>query len=74
MKYSVYIKTGVKHRESVQQNEDGSLIVTTHSKPNNGEANKSLISLLSDYFSIPKTRISIISGHKSYKKIVEIIE
>ncbi|MFH1772443.1 MAG: DUF167 domain-containing protein [Candidatus Omnitrophota bacterium] len=37
-----------------------------------GRANKRLIEILSDYLSVPKSRIEIIKGHKSRDKIVEI--
>jgi hypothetical protein len=42
------------------------------SPPVEGKANRELIELLSDYFNIPKSEVSIISGHKSRTKIVNI--
>lgn len=74
MRYTIIAKTGVKRPESVQEADNGALIVTTHSKPMDGEANKSIITLLSRFLNIPKTRIKIISGIKSKTKIVEVLD
>lgn len=74
MKYTINVKTGVRRPESVVRHKDGTLVVTTRSKPIDGEANKSIISLLSEYFNIPKTKINIISGNKFKIKVVEVVE
>lgn len=42
------------------------------SPPIDGKANKELVEVLSEYFNIPKSRVSIVSGHKSKIKIVNI--
>ena len=39
-----------------------------------GKANKRLLELLSDYFSLPKSRIKIIKGENSRNKVVEILK
>lgn len=72
MKYTLVVKTGVRRNESVQEDENGVLVVTTRSKPTDGAANKAVIALLSDYFKTPKSNIKIISGHRSKMKIVEV--
>ncbi|MDD4899566.1 MAG: DUF167 domain-containing protein [Candidatus Omnitrophica bacterium] len=38
-----------------------------------GRANEGVVEALSDYFSVPKSRISIIRGQKNKIKIIEII-
>jgi len=38
-----------------------------------GRANKFLIELLADYFSVSKSRVKIVTGEKSRNKVVEII-
>lgn len=73
MKYTIIVKTGARRPESVEKAEDGSIIVTTRSKPIDGEANKAVISLLADHFKTAKSSINIISGAKSKIKIVEVI-
>ena len=73
MKFNITVKTGAKRAESVQETSNGGLMIITHAKPIDGEANTSVISLLSNYFKIPKSRIKIISGLKSKNKIVEVM-
>lgn len=73
MKYTIIVKTGVRRDESVQKQPDGTLVVTTRSKPIDGVANKAIIALLSDYFKTAKSNINIVSGNKSKIKIVEVL-
>jgi uncharacterized protein (TIGR00251 family) len=40
--------------------------------PEKGEANEELVRVLADYFDIPKSQITIIRGHKSRTKTVQI--
>lgn len=37
-----------------------------------GKANDGLIDLLASYFDVPKSAISIVRGHRSRRKIVEL--
>lgn len=37
-----------------------------------GKANARLIEILSDYFKIPKSSVSIVKGHRSKNKLVDI--
>jgi uncharacterized protein (TIGR00251 family) len=46
--------------------------VFVHAPPHEGEANRALIELLADYFSVPKSAIKIVRGLSSRKKILEI--
>ena len=41
-------------------------------KPVDGEANRGLIEALSEFFDVPKSHISILHGHTSREKVVEI--
>ena len=47
-------------------------IVSVKEPPINGLANISIVSSLSDYFSLPVRQIRIVSGYRSKNKIVEI--
>ena len=47
--------------------------VSVFAHAENNKANDALIKLLSKYFDVPKTNISIKSGQKSRKKIVRIL-
>ena len=71
MKYSVQVKPGSK-REEVVLLEDGSLLVRTHARAHDGEANASIIKLLAKHFHVSKSSITIVRGEKSKVKLVDI--
>ncbi len=57
--------------ESIEE-KDGVLKVKVRAKPVGGEANKAVLNLLAQHFNVSRNKISIISGLKSRKKVVEI--
>ncbi len=69
MRYSVTVKPGSKI-EKVSEN-NGEIVICTHAKAHDGEANKAVIKALSERFDVAKSTITIISGEKSKHKIVE---
>jgi len=70
MQISVRVKPGVKDVTRLEKQEDGSYVAFLHARAHDGEANKALIELISDEFSVPKTSIEITSGaHSRDKKI-----
>ncbi len=71
MKINVLVKPNSK-QESVVKNDDGSYTVRANCPPIEGRANVRVQELLADYFDIPKSKISIVSGLKGKKKIFEI--
>lgn len=58
--------------EIVGEMPDGALKVKITAAPTDGEANKKLITFLSDEFDIPKSKITIIKGERSKTKTIEI--
>lgn len=48
--------------------------ISLTSPPIEGRANNELIKVLSDYFNVPRSKISIVSGYRSRIKIVDIEE
>lgn len=48
--------------------------IYTKAVPVDGKANKQVIALLSDALKVPKSRIKIVKGEKSNKKIIEVDE
>ncbi|HSX13770.1 MAG TPA: DUF167 domain-containing protein [Chlamydiales bacterium] len=52
--------------------QDDVLRVRIHAPPDKGKANETLIEFLSETFSIPKSKIHILSGHTSRLKKLEI--
>ncbi len=71
MKISVTVKTNSR-KESIKKEEDGSFLVKVNAPPIDGKANKKTVELLSKYFSIPKSKIKLVIGHKSKKKIFQV--
>ncbi|MBQ3321067.1 DUF167 domain-containing protein [Candidatus Saccharibacteria bacterium] len=71
MKYVVTVKPGTS-QEKILETAPNELTVYLRAKPHDGEANASLIKLLSKYLDVPKTSIKIIRGANSRNKIIEI--
>lgn len=70
MRYSITVKPGSKVEKITEEN--GEIIVRTHAKAHDGEANKAVIEALAKHFGVAKTSIKIVSGEKSKHKIIEI--
>lgn len=70
MKISIKVIPSAKV-EQIQPALDGSLKVWLRARPKEGEANRALIKLLSDYYDVPKSLINIVSGPTSRNKVVE---
>ena len=71
MLVSVKVKTNTKSNKVIVV-DDKSLEVRTTEKPEKGKANKCVIYLLSQYFKIAKSKISILKGINSHHKIINI--
>ena len=71
MKYTILVKAGSKKNEVVEVSED-ELAVRTTARAHDGEANRAVVQILSKYFKVGKTRVNIVSGEKSKRKIIEI--
>jgi uncharacterized protein YggU (UPF0235/DUF167 family) len=70
VRIEVVVKTGSSRNDiSIENNV---YTVRLRSKPIENSANIELINLLSKYFGIPKTSITILKGLKSRFKLVEI--
>ncbi len=53
---------------------DNQINIGIKSKPVKGEANKEIINKLAKHFGISTGLVHIKSGHKSHKKIIEILQ
>ena len=73
MKIAVKVIPGAK-LEKIEQLSEGNYKVWLRSKPVEGEANKTLIRILSVYFDVPKSSIKIRIGEKGRDKVVEIAD
>ena len=70
---NVKVKTNSKKNE-VKKINDNSFEVNTTAIPIEGQANDSVIELLSKYFNIGKTKINILKGEKHKLKVIEIFK
>ena len=69
--YLVTVKPGSSQEKIVVTSPD-ELTVYLRAKPHDGEANTALIKLLSKHFKVAKTSITIIRGHKSHLKTIQL--
>lgn len=71
MKISVKVKPNskVEKAEKVSENK---FILWVKAPAKEGKANEAAIKLLSEYFGIPKSNISILKGRSSRNKIIDI--
>ncbi|RLF11684.1 MAG: DUF167 domain-containing protein [Thermoprotei archaeon] len=70
MKYEVEVEF---HKDFIKV--DGSrIVVGLTSRPEGGKANLELIKKFAKYFKVSSSQVRILSGLKSRRKIVEIIE
>jgi len=68
---SVYVKPNAKKTAMIAIT-DESMHISLHAKPQDGEANKELITFLAKLFKTPKTQISIVRGEGSRHKQVSL--
>jgi len=61
------------HKDFVEVNND-EITIGIKAKPEKGEANKEIIKKLSKYFDVSKSKVKIIAGEKSRKKLVKVIQ
>lgn len=71
MKLQIQVKPNSR-QESVQQQPDGSYKVSLNAPPTEGRANERLIEVLAEHFKVSKSRVSILKGAGSRKKVVEV--
>ncbi|MDH5684136.1 MAG: DUF167 domain-containing protein [candidate division WOR-3 bacterium] len=70
MKIIIKVKPNSR-AEKIEKTANGYLVYVKE-PPIENKANQAVIKLLADYFKIPKSQISILSGLKSKQKIVEL--
>lgn len=71
MKINIYVKIKSKV-EGVEQLADGSYVIRVNARPVEGEANSRVLELIANYFKVSKKSVTIVSGHASKRKIIEI--
>lgn len=71
MKINVIAKPNAR-MEKMEQDKDGTYLVSVKEPPIQGRANRAIIKLFSELFDTAPTNINIISGYTSRNKIIEI--
>lgn len=71
MKISIKVKTRAKSAKIEKNGEE--YVIYVKEEPIENKANMAIIKLLAKYFGIPKSHISIYTGLKSKRKIIEIL-
>ncbi len=69
-KILVTVKPGSSQEKIVETGEN-EYTVYLRAKPHDGEANTALIKMISKYFNVPKTSVTISHGAKSHVKQIE---
>ena len=71
-RYSVHAKPGSTKGPLVEISADGVLTVFLAARAVDGAANEALIEVLANHFGVRKSDVTIVRGHSSRHKIVEI--
>lgn len=74
MKLNIYIKPGSSKGPLVEIGEDGLVTVFVRESAIENKANEVAMRLLAKHYNIPKTSVKIVRGHKSRRKLIEIID
>jgi uncharacterized protein (TIGR00251 family) len=73
VKVSVFVKPGSKKGPLIELSEQGEeLVVFLKNRAVDGAANKELVEQLAKHFGVAKSRVSILRGHTSRNKLVEV--
>lgn len=74
MKVFVTVKPGSSQEKVVENIVDENtreVTIWTHARAHDGEANKKVTEILSDYYKVPKTSITLVRGATSKQKVFE---
>jgi hypothetical protein len=75
MKVLVTVKPGSSQEKIVENILDDNtreVTIWTHARAHDGEANKKVTEVLSDYYKVPKTSITLVRGAASKRKTFEL--
>ncbi|MFH1024419.1 MAG: DUF167 domain-containing protein [Planctomycetota bacterium] len=72
MKITVDVKARSRE-ERVEKTGDGHFKVRVKEPPVDGRANEAVCRVLGKYFNVAPSRVTVVSGHTSKRKIVEVL-
>jgi hypothetical protein len=73
MKISVKVKPRSRFNR-IESGSDGSLVIHVSAPAREGKANEAVISLLSEYFRVPKKCVRLVTGDTARSKVFEILK
>ncbi len=71
MRITVKVKTGARV-ENVEQIEKTIYKVSVKEQPEDGKANEAVINLIAKFFKVPKSHVSIVTGHTYKQKVIDV--
>lgn len=71
MKIFVKVKARAKN-ETIKKIDENHFFISVKNPPEKGRANKAVVSMVADYFHIPKSHVAFVSGFTSKNKLLEI--
>jgi uncharacterized protein YggU (UPF0235/DUF167 family) len=71
MKITVKVKAGTKQAK-IEKLSGNNFLIWVKEKPREGKANHAVRIALANYFNIPKSHVTLVSGEKSKTKLFEI--
>jgi uncharacterized protein len=71
-RYRLAVKPGSRKGPLVEVAEDGTLTVFVRQQAVDGAANEGVVKALAKHLGIPRSRIGIVRGHTSRRKVVEV--
>jgi len=72
MKIFVNIKTGARE-DSIEKIDENHFNISVMERPVKGQANRGVIRVVANHFKVTKSQVSIVSGHTSPIKTIQII-
>ncbi len=73
MRIDVVVKPNSR-KEKIEKRPDGSYHLSVSAPARDGRANEAMIEALSEFFSLPKSTIRIVTGLHGKKKIIDILD
>jgi uncharacterized protein (TIGR00251 family) len=61
-------------RTGIEAATDGTLVVKVREPAEHGRANEAVVAAIASHFNVPRRSVSIVRGHTSRRKLVEIEE
>ncbi|PWJ52875.1 hypothetical protein SAMN06264364_11611 [Quadrisphaera granulorum] len=72
MQVTVRVKPGSRRGPFVEADDDGALVVHVRERAVDGAANAGLVKALAEHFGVAPSRVSVVRGHTSRTKRVEV--